>query len=118
MADLVVEPADRGPRCVVRSTFAVLAFDDEGGIDTARFDGQQLALAESALAPVFAVPERDTPWSTPPSDLSRTEARGLRRAAWLEHRRCGIGASAVPPPVGMTRVTPSALDSEAQRPAT
>jgi hypothetical protein len=31
----------------------------EGRIDTARFDGQQLALAESALAPVFAVPERD-----------------------------------------------------------
>jgi hypothetical protein len=59
MADLIVELADGGPRRVVRSTFAVLAFDDEGGIDSARFEGQQFALAESALAPVFAVPERD-----------------------------------------------------------
>ncbi len=59
MADLIVELADGGPRRVVRSTFSVLAFDDEGGIDTARFEGQQFALAESALAPAFAVQERD-----------------------------------------------------------
>ena len=59
MADLIVELADGSPWRVVRSTFAVLAFDDEGGVDTARFEGQQFALAESALAPVFAVPERD-----------------------------------------------------------
>ena len=58
MADLIVELADRGPLRIVRSTFALLAFDDEGGLDTARFDAQQFALAESALTPVFADAER------------------------------------------------------------
>ena len=59
MADLIVELANRGPQRIIRSTFAVLAFDDSGGVDTARFDGQQFALAESALAPVFAGAERE-----------------------------------------------------------
>jgi len=58
-ADLIVELVDRCPRRIVRSAFAVLAFEDEGSIDTARFDRQQHALAESALAPMFAAPERD-----------------------------------------------------------
>src|SRR5437016_2658226 len=100
MADLVVEPADRGPRCVVRSTFAVLAFDDEGGIDTARFDGQQFALAESALAPVFAVPERDDTVVRRRPSICRAQRRvGFVEPLGLSHRS-GIGASAVPPPVG------------------
>jgi hypothetical protein len=84
MADLIVELADRGPRRIVRRTFAVLAFDDQGAIDTARFDGQQVALAESAIASVFAGAGREDMWSTRPVDLSRTEARGFRRAVWPE----------------------------------
>ena len=59
MADVIVELVARDPVRVVRSTFAILTFDDEGCIDTARFDRHQLALAESALEPVFAVPDRN-----------------------------------------------------------
>jgi hypothetical protein len=51
MASIVVE-LDRGqPVRVVRRTFAVLGFDDEGGLDLGRFSRQQAALAEAALAP-------------------------------------------------------------------
>ena len=66
MADLIVELADRGPRRVVRSTFALLAFDDEGGVDTARFDAQEFALAGSGLTGVRRCQARGT--STRPSD--------------------------------------------------
>jgi hypothetical protein len=50
MASVVVELVGRAPVRVVRSTFAVLAFDAEGRLDSERFDRQQFALAESALA--------------------------------------------------------------------
>jgi hypothetical protein len=49
MAELVVERAGRAPLRVVRSTFAVLRFDDGGRMDSARFLKQQWARAESAL---------------------------------------------------------------------
>jgi len=51
MASIIVE-LDRGqPVRVVRRTFAVLSFDEEGGLDPGRFGRQQAALAETALAP-------------------------------------------------------------------
>ena len=59
MADVIVELVAREPVRVVRRTFAILTFDGQGRIDTARFDRHQLALAESALDPVFAVPDHN-----------------------------------------------------------
>lgn len=55
MADMVVELASRVPVRVLRSTFAILAFDNDGRIDSGRFGRQQRALAESALAPALDV---------------------------------------------------------------
>ena len=49
MAELVVELAGRAPVRVVRSTFAVLPFDDDGRMDSDHFLKQQWARAESAL---------------------------------------------------------------------
>ena len=49
MAELAVDLAGRAPLRVVRSTFAVLPFDDGGRMDSARFLKQQWARAESAL---------------------------------------------------------------------
>jgi hypothetical protein len=57
MADVAVEFVDRVPVRVVRSTFAILAIDDDGRIDSSKFVRQQFALAETALAPVLAVSE-------------------------------------------------------------
>ena len=54
MATVVVELIGRKPVRVVRNTFAVLSFDDQGRVDLGRFGRQQAALAESALAPVLA----------------------------------------------------------------
>jgi len=55
MADVVVEVVDRVPVSIVRSTFAILAIDDDGHIDSSKFVRQQLSLAETALAPVLTV---------------------------------------------------------------
>lgn len=57
MAEVIVELADRNPVRILRNTFAVLTFDGEGRLDSGRFGKQQHALAESALAPVFGVPD-------------------------------------------------------------
>lgn len=57
MADVAVVFVDRIPVRVVRSTFAILAIDDDGRIDSSKFVRQQLALAETALAPMLAVSE-------------------------------------------------------------
>lgn len=54
MASVVVELAAREPVRVVRNTFAILAFDGQGRLDSERFGRQQFALAESALAPALA----------------------------------------------------------------
>lgn len=50
MADVVVEVDGCIPIRVLRSTFAILAFDNSGRIDSDRFGKQQWALAASALA--------------------------------------------------------------------
>ena len=59
MADVIVELVARDPVRVVHRTFAILTFDDAGCIDAARFGRHQLALAESALDPVFAAHNRN-----------------------------------------------------------
>jgi hypothetical protein len=59
MADVIVELVARDPARVVHRTFAILTFDDAGCIDAARFGRHQLALAESALDPVFAAHNRN-----------------------------------------------------------
>jgi hypothetical protein len=53
MADVVVELDGRVPVRVLRSMYAMLAFDTDGHIDSGRFSKQQRALAESALAPAL-----------------------------------------------------------------
>jgi hypothetical protein len=55
MASVVVELEARNPVRVVRKTFSILTFDAEGRIDSGRFEKQQLALVESAVAPAFVV---------------------------------------------------------------
>ncbi len=59
MANIFVEFVDRVPVRVVRSTFAMLTIDDDGRIDSSKFIRQQFSLAETALAPVLAVSERN-----------------------------------------------------------
>ena len=59
MASVLVELVARNPVRVVRNTFSILAFDAEGHIDPSRFEKQQFALAQSAVAPVFAVFDDD-----------------------------------------------------------
>jgi hypothetical protein len=49
MASVVVEPVGQAPVRVVRNTFAILAFYEEGRLDSKRFGGQQFALAEQHL---------------------------------------------------------------------
>jgi hypothetical protein len=60
MASVVVELVARSPVRVVRNTFSILTFDAEGRIDPSRFEKQQFALAESVVAPVFAVFDDDS----------------------------------------------------------
>jgi hypothetical protein len=57
--EVVVELVGRKPAAVVRTAFAVLAFDDTGCIDAARLRKQQCARIEHTLAPVFVAPQRD-----------------------------------------------------------
>lgn len=59
MAHVVVELVGRVPVRVLRSTFAILAFDNDGRIDSGRFGKQQRALAESALASALDVPRSE-----------------------------------------------------------
>jgi len=51
MADVIVELVEREPIAVVRTTFAMLTFDDKGRVDPTQLSKQQFALAEVALAP-------------------------------------------------------------------
>jgi hypothetical protein len=60
MASVVVELVTRHPVRVVRNTFSILTFDAEGRIDPSKFKKQQLAHAESIVAPVVAVFDDDS----------------------------------------------------------
>jgi len=53
MAEVMVELFNRHPARVVRKTFAVLTFDEEGRLDSGRFSKQQFALAETAMVPAL-----------------------------------------------------------------
>jgi ribosomal protein L14 len=57
--EVVVALVDREPVAVVRTSFAVLVFDDAGCVDVNRYRKQQYARVETALAPAFAGPDRD-----------------------------------------------------------
>jgi len=50
MADVIVELLGRQPIRVIRATFAVLTFDDQGCLDASAFHRHQMAGAELALA--------------------------------------------------------------------
>src|SRR5215469_10923037 len=54
MANVIVELVAREPVRVARTTYSVLAFDAEGRLDPGRFENQQFALVESAVASVIA----------------------------------------------------------------
>src|ERR1700730_3970374 len=53
MPSVVVGLVARNPVRVVRNTFSILTFDVEGRIDPSRFEKQQFALVELAVAPVL-----------------------------------------------------------------
>jgi hypothetical protein len=53
MAEVVVELANRMPKRIVRSSFAMLPFDHDGHIALAEFTMRQMARAEAALAPAL-----------------------------------------------------------------
>lgn len=57
MVDVVVELRDRQPTRVVRTTFSILSFDDEGYVEASAFDRHQGARSELALAPPTAESE-------------------------------------------------------------
>jgi len=59
MAEILVQLADRRPIRVARRVYFIVQFDEAGRLDTARFQEQQRALAESTLGSVFSVPGDD-----------------------------------------------------------
>ena len=59
MAEILVQLAARRPIRVVRRAYYVVSFDEAGRLDTARFQEQQWALAESALDRAFTAPGDD-----------------------------------------------------------
>jgi hypothetical protein len=58
MAEVVVELLGRQPIRVIRTTFDMLTFDDEGCFDSSAFGRHQLARAELALAPPIGDADR------------------------------------------------------------
>ena len=57
-AEVLVEFIGREPIRVIRITFDILIFDDEGYLDPRIFDEQQRARAELAIESTISVPER------------------------------------------------------------
>lgn len=96
MASVIVELIGREPARVIRATYAVLTFDDQGRLDHSKFGEQQFALAETALAPVLATPNGSTTVVDAAARFvaqggawvpSRVLARAIQDAA-LGRRRC------------------------------
>ena len=77
MADAIVELVDRAPIRVVRLTFGMLTFDDEGRFDARAFAQQQFARAELAMAPLIGAVDRN---SVVVDAASRFTAQGGRWA--------------------------------------
>lgn len=85
MASVVVELVASEPMRVIRTTYSVLAFDAEGRIDPGRFEEQQFALAESAVAPVIAssADGSDQPVVDATTRfIAQGGGGGLRRPSW------------------------------------
>ncbi len=57
-AEAVVELLGRKPIRVIRITFDILSFDDEGCFDSPKFCEQQRARAELAIEPGISNPDR------------------------------------------------------------
>jgi len=57
-AEAFVELLGREPIRVIRITFDILGFDDEGCFDPSRYCEQQRARAEVAIEPVISSPDR------------------------------------------------------------
>ncbi|HKR41477.1 MAG TPA: hypothetical protein VJU59_17675 [Paraburkholderia sp.] len=83
MANVVVELVASEPVRVIRTTYAVLAFDAEGRLDPGRFEKQQLASWSRSSPRASLRPMRATSVSsTPRPDSSRKGGDGFRRPAW------------------------------------
>ncbi|MBS1230450.1 MAG: hypothetical protein H6R17_3727 [Proteobacteria bacterium] len=54
MSDVAVEVVDQRPIRVVWSTFDILVFDEQGGLDAQAFERHQRACAELGLVPAIA----------------------------------------------------------------
>lgn len=57
-AEALVELLGREPIRVIRITFDILSFDDEGCFDSSKYCEQQRARAELAIEPVISNPDR------------------------------------------------------------
>lgn len=51
--ELLIETVDRKPIRVIRATFTIFQFDEQGCVDADRYEKQQVAMVEVAIAPVF-----------------------------------------------------------------
>jgi hypothetical protein len=54
-AELLIEIFERKPYCVHRATYTIFQFDDHGYVDVDRYDTQQVALVNIAIAPVLGI---------------------------------------------------------------
>ena len=52
-AELLIETVDRKPCRVLRATFTIFQFDEQGSVDADRYEKQQMAKVEVTIAPVF-----------------------------------------------------------------
>lgn len=75
LADLVIELHARQPVRVVRATYGLLGFDEEGRFEARAFDRQQAALADAALAGLLP---RPAPAATVIEAASRFLVQGAR----------------------------------------
>ena len=80
--EVVVELLGRKPAAVVRTAFAVLAFDDTGCVDATRLREQQHARIENALAPVLRHPGVMKRSSTRAASSLRKAVHGRPRLHW------------------------------------
>jgi hypothetical protein len=54
-AELLIEIFERKPYCVLRATYTIFQFDDQACVDIDRYDMQQVALINLAIAPVLGI---------------------------------------------------------------
>lgn len=56
--ELLIETVDRKPIRVIRATFTIFQFDEQGCVDADRYEKQQMAMVEVAIAPLFGAASR------------------------------------------------------------